>query len=155
MIYLEGCEQHGIEVYIKKGLHWLCHSANSSCSLTLWKLGSMFNDGEFVEKNEKKYWEYCEQAAVFGHVVARLNLGCRDMELGKYDNAIKHWLIAANQGSVRGLTYIRDAMKDGHATKDQYANTLRGYKEYLDEVKSDHRDKAAAFHDGRYKYLEE
>jgi hypothetical protein len=81
MIYLEGSEQFGIEMDVKKGLHWLCRSANSNCGLALWKLGSMFNEGEFVEKKDTKSWEFCEQAAIAGHVVARLNLGCRDMDL--------------------------------------------------------------------------
>jgi hypothetical protein len=40
----------------------------------------------------------------------------------------------------------------GLTTKDQYAKALRQYQTYLDEVKSDQRDKAVA-HSDRYKYL--
>jgi len=40
---------------------------------------------------------------------------------------------------------------DGYATKDDYGRSLRSYQGYLDEIKSDQRDKAAAFRDG-YKY---
>ena len=40
---------------------------------------------------------------------------------------------------------------NGHVTKDDYANVLRAYQEYLEEVKSEHRDKAAAFSDN-FKY---
>ena len=32
----------------------------------------------------------------------------------------------------------------GHATKDDYAEALQSYQAYLDEVKSDQRDQAAA-----------
>ena len=40
--------------------------------------------------------------------------------------------------------------KYGDATKDNYANALRSYQAYLDEVKSEQRDKAA----DRYRYYE-
>ena len=42
---------------------------------------------------------------------------------------------------------------DGHATKYDYAKALKSYQAYLSEVRSDQRDKAAAFSD-RYKYYE-
>ena len=40
---------------------------------------------------------------------------------------------------------------NGHATKDHYANALRSRQAYVNEIKSDQRDKAAAFRDG-YRY---
>ena len=42
---------------------------------------------------------------------------------------------------------------DGHATNDDYAKALRSYQAYLDEIKSDQRDMAAAAYD-QYKYYE-
>ena len=48
---------------------------------------------------------------------------------------------------------IKDMYMDGDATKDDYANALRSYQAYLDEIKSDQRDKAAAAKD-IYKYYE-
>jgi len=40
---------------------------------------------------------------------------------------------------------------DGHVAKDHYTNALRSYQAYLNEIKSDQRNKAAAF-DAKYKY---
>jgi hypothetical protein len=42
----------------------------------------------------------------------------------------------------------------GSATIDHYAQALRGYEQYLEEVKSSQRDRAAAYSD-EYKYLYE
>ena len=39
----------------------------------------------------------------------------------------------------------------GHATKDDYAEAIRARQAYLDDIRSDQRDKAAAFTD-RFKY---
>jgi 3-isopropylmalate dehydratase small subunit len=57
-------------------------------------------------------------------------------------------LIAASFGDIRAVNYIRNALIGGHATKDQYAQALKQYQAYLDEVKSDQRDKAAARYGG-------
>jgi hypothetical protein len=75
-----------------------------------------------------------------------------DATAGSFDRAIKHWLIGASCGDVRAVNYIKKAMTMGKATKDHYAQALRGYKQNLDDVRSDNRDRAAAYSD-EYKYL--
>ena len=56
------------------------------------------------------------------------------------------------------LKIIKLMYREGEATKDDYTKALRSYQEYLDEIKSDQRDKAAASNiniaNGRYKYYE-
>jgi hypothetical protein len=66
--------------------------------------------------------------------------------------SIRHWLIAASQGSVNAVDTIKKVMTDGFATRDHYNQALRGYQLYMDEVRSDQRDRAAAYSD-KYKYL--
>ena len=39
---------------------------------------------------------------------------------------------------------------DGDATKEVYTKALRSYQAYLDEIKSDQRDEAAAADDDEY-----
>jgi hypothetical protein len=46
---------------------------------------------------------------------------------------------------------IRQLYMDWHATKEDYTKALQAYQRYLDEIRSEQRDKAAAFSDG-YKY---
>ena len=56
-------------------------------------------------------------------------------------------MIAVRSGCNDSLTGIKQLYVDGHATKYDYAKALKSYQAYLNEVRSDKRDKAAAFHD--------
>ena len=63
------------------------------------------------------------------------------------DRAIKHWLISAGGGDNDSMKGILHLYKHGHATKDDYTKALLAYQKYLDEVRSEQRDKAAAADD--------
>ena len=54
--------------------------------------------------------------------------------------------------TISSLPILR-MYRDGYATKDDYAKALKAYQAYLSEIKSDDRDKAAAFSD-KFKYYE-
>ena len=82
--------------------------------------------------------------------MARHNLGCFDYF---YDRALLHFMIAVRSGYHKSLKMVQEMCKDGHATKDDYAKALKAYQEYLEEIKSDDRDKAAASSD-IFKYYE-
>ena len=86
-----------------------------------------------------------------GDVTARNNLGVSEDEAGSWDRAIKHYLIAAGSGNDTSVKNIRELYMDGYSTKEDYSKALQAYQKYLDEVKSEQRDQAAAFND-RYKY---
>ena len=75
----------------------------------------------------------------------RSNLGGTEVLAGNIDRALKHFMIAAGGGSNESLKAIKQMYSNGYATKDDYANALRAYQTYLGEVKSDDRDKDAAF----------
>ena len=62
-------------------------------------------------------------------------------------------MIAVGFGSNDSLKVIKHMYAHGYATKDDYAKALQAYQAYLGEVKSDDRDKAAAY-DEQYKYYE-
>jgi hypothetical protein len=51
------------------------------------------------------------------------------------------------------LGAVKHLLIGGYATKEDYEKALRSYQEYIDDVKSDHRDEAAAVH-GHYRYLD-
>ena len=58
--------------------------------------------------------------------------------------ALQHYMIAVEFGEHKSLNKIRELYMDGHATKDDYAKALRSHQEYIDSIKSDQRDRAAA-----------
>ena len=62
-------------------------------------------------------------------------------------------MIAVEFGNSGSLKNIKHFYMNGHATKDDYAKALKAYQAYLEDIKSDQRDKAAEYSD-RYKYYE-
>ena len=98
-----------------------------------------------------KAWYYCLVAALMGDEDARNRIGYSEGQKGNWDRAIKHRLIAAGSGADVSVNNIRKAYLEGRAAKDDYAKALRSHQAYLDEIKSDQRDKAATFCDD-FKY---
>ena len=110
-------------------------------------------NGRGVEIDEKKATHYYELAAMGGDMLARHNLGCNEYRAGNKDRALKHFVIAVEDGNAKSLENIKFMYKDGHATKDDYNKAIRSYQAYLDEIKSVQRDEAVAF-DDRKKYYD-
>ena len=92
-----------------------------------------------MEINRKKAMYYFEQSAVRGDPAARCNLGEIEEEAGNTDRALKHYMIAVKDGNSASLEKIKSLHLEGRATKDVYANALRSYQVYVDEIKSDQR----------------
>jgi hypothetical protein len=84
-----------------------------------------------------------------GDVRARYNLGCDEGNAGNMDRAYKHWMISANHGCDSSMKAVQEGYKSGFVTKDDCAKTTRGYGNSIDEMKSDDRDRAAAFRASR------
>ena len=116
-----------------------------------WVMCYAYYFGEGVERDEKKANRYHELAAISGDVAARHNLGCDEDDAGNWDRAIKHYMIAAGAGENESVRTIQQFYKHGHATKDDYTSALRAYQKYLEEIRSEQRDNAAAYDEG-YKY---
>jgi uncharacterized protein len=113
--------------------------------------GSAYYNGNGVERDKKMAKHYLELAAMEGDSYARHNLGVGEYDAGNYDRALKHHMVAVKGGCARSVKEIQEMYMDGHATKDHYANALRSHQAYIDEIKSDQRDEAAAFRD-EYRY---
>ena len=91
-----------------------------------------------------------ELAAIKGDVDARYFLGLgEEQKTGNMDRALKHYMIATEGGYSKALESIKRMYINGNATKDDYANALRLYQAYIDEVQTDQRVEAAAARSGR------
>ena len=106
-----------------------------------------------VERNEKKALHYYKLAAMRGNELSRHNLGISEIRAGNKDRALKHWMIAVKGGHLDTLASIKRMYLNEEVTKDDYANAVQSYQAYLDEIKTDQRDEAAAF-DDRKKYYD-
>jgi len=107
-------------------------------------IGYAYSMGRGVEVDEEKAEHYYELAAMGGNERARHNLGILEENRGNIDRALKHYLIAVRGGYDGSLEAIKELYLNGHATKDDYTKALQSYQEYLSEIKSVQRDKAAA-----------
>ena len=71
------------------------------------RLGAMYCEGEFVEKNEDECIYHWANAAIWGHAGARYTLGMCEWVMERFDRAVKHWIISASLGdneSIKRLT---------------------------------------------------
>ncbi len=103
-------------------------------------LGAMYHNGQGVEMDEMKEKYHFEEAAIGGHPLARYNLGCHEYDNGNVERAVKHWIIAANQGQDDSIKKLLEAFKEGDVSKDELAAALRAHKAAVDETKSPQRE---------------
>ena len=149
--YVQG--HYGLPQNTAKALELWHRAGTLGCVHAYYKIGYAYRNGEGVEVDEKKATYYFELAAMRGNPYARHSLGDYEGRARNYNRALKHWIIAVKGGNLRSLKAVKVLYKYGHATKDNYAEALRSYQEYIDEIKSDQRDEAAALND-EYKYYE-
>ncbi|EJK73355.1 hypothetical protein THAOC_05026, partial [Thalassiosira oceanica] len=68
-----------------------------------------------------------EKAAMRGNIDSRNSLGVYEVENGNYGRAARHYLIAAKMGESVSLNNIKEMFVGGIATKEHYAEALKGY----------------------------
>jgi tetratricopeptide (TPR) repeat protein len=107
-------------------------------------LGTLYENGNGVEKDEKKAVYHWEQAAMGGHVGARGLLASYEEKNGRFERAVKHHIIAANLGYDNSLKAIKELFVEGIVSKDDYAAALRGYQAAVDATKSAEREEEEA-----------
>jgi hypothetical protein len=105
-------------------------------------LAIMYCEGHGVEGDVEKEVHHLEQAAIAGHPAARYNLGCHEGENGRFERAVKHWIIAANLGDEDSIRALKACYKDGHVSKDDFAATLRAHHAAVEAMKSPQREAA-------------
>ena len=116
------------------------------CAEAYFNLGNAHDNGMGVEVDEEKAKYYYELAAIGGNVKARYNLGYMEVQAANPHRAMKHFILAAKTGDDKALGAVKLGFMNGVVTKDEYANTLREYQKSQDEMKSEARDKAEAYH---------
>ena len=112
-----------------------------------YNLGVIYRRGEGVQKDVERGARFFEKAAMLGNAEARHNLGCYKCNRGDYDRAVRHFLISAKMGDKVSIGKIKELFRKGYATKEQYAEALKGYQGAVEGVKSRDRDEAKTFLD--------
>ena len=107
-------------------------------------LGDAYMRGAGVEQDVKKARYHYEIAAMGGHENARHSLCTIEGAKGNKRLAMNHLMLSARSGYDMSMRGTGEAYKLGYITKDEYAATLRAYKESYDEMESVHRAASAA-----------
>ena len=108
-----------------------------------YQLSCLYDDGQFVEKDEKKLCHHLTEAAIGGHPEARHILGCVEGRNGRVDRAVKHIIISAQLGYDQSLQKLKDLYKAGHVSKEDLTAALRGHYAAIAATKSAQREEAA------------
>ncbi|EJK48121.1 hypothetical protein THAOC_33111 [Thalassiosira oceanica] len=138
---------NGLQKDARKSFELWTESAELGSINALFCLGNAYDLGEGVQQDKAKAVEFFTKAAMQGHVLARVNLGWLEGLKGNHDRAVRHFLISAKMGDKDSLENIKKEFKAGIATKEQYAEALKGYQDAVEEMKSHDRDEAKAYMD--------
>ncbi|EJK62429.1 hypothetical protein THAOC_16961 [Thalassiosira oceanica] len=140
--YYHGGEP-GLQKDIQKAVVLREEAAELGSLEALCNLGVAYYHGKGVDKDKAKGYSYSTvKVAMQGHVESRYNLGVIETEHGNHYRAVRHILISAKVGHKASLDTIKRAFMGGHAMKEQYAKTLKGYQDAVEEMKSHDRDEA-------------
>ncbi|EJK68018.1 hypothetical protein THAOC_10858 [Thalassiosira oceanica] len=104
------------------------------------ELGNKFDSGEGVIQDKAKAVQHWEMAAIQGDIESRNSLGVNEINNGNYERAVKHFLIAAKMGNEVALGNVNKMFANGLATREQYAEALKGFQDSVDEMHSQERD---------------
>jgi TPR repeat protein len=126
----------------KGAVEYLTKAAELGEAEAHYYLSVLYYNGYGVEKDMKKAINHMEEAAIGGHLKARKNLGTIERSNGYVERAKKHFIIAANLGEDESLQFLRELHAEGNASKEDYADALRGYQAAVDATKSPERERA-------------
>lgn len=111
-----------------------------------YNLSIKYLKGQCIEKDEKRHIYHMEEAAIAGHPSARCNLGIFNWNHGRFDAAVRHWIIAANLGHDDSVTYLKLGYVKELLRKDDFAAALRAHHAAVCATKSPQREAAAKAH---------
>ncbi|EJK48939.1 hypothetical protein THAOC_32222 [Thalassiosira oceanica] len=138
--YCEG--DFGLEKDRRKAVELWTEAAELGSIEAIFNLGVAYYYGDGVQEDNAKGIEFWSKAAMQGHVVSRHSLGNHEGRKGNYDRALRHYLVSAKMGYEESVEMIKMMFMDGIATKEHYAEALRGHQDAVEEMKSHDRDEA-------------
>ncbi|EJK50322.1 hypothetical protein THAOC_30725 [Thalassiosira oceanica] len=137
----------GLQKDIRRAIALWTKAAELGSIKALFNLGFVYHHGEGVQQDTVKAVQFYKKSAMQGSAIARHNLGCIEGEKGNHDRAVRHFLISAKMGLKDSVDNIKMAFAGGLATKEQYAEAMKGYRDAVEEMKSHDRDEDNRLHD--------
>ena len=134
----------GMQKDLRKAVELWTEAAELGSVEALFYLGFLYCNGGGcgVREDKAKGIHFFVKAAMQGHAVSRHNLGFHEAEKGNHDRAVRNLLISAKMGLKESVDTTKKLFINGQATKEQYAQALKGYQDATEEMKSHDRDEA-------------
>ena len=145
-----GTERYNEEDYRSAFDYWTKAAAVGDVSAH-YQLSTLYDNGEGVEKDEKKELHHLTEAAIGGNPYAHYNLAILEGRSGRVDRAVKHFIIAAKLGDDGSLERLKKGYEAGHVSKDDFTGALRGHEAAIAATRSPQREEAAEY----VKWMEE
>ncbi|EJK72079.1 hypothetical protein THAOC_06430 [Thalassiosira oceanica] len=140
---------NGLQKDMRKAVELWEEAADFGSIEALFSLGNTYDLGDGVQQDKAKAVELFGKAAMHGHVLARYNLGAIERKKGSHNRAVRHFMISAKMGHENSVENMKNYFMGGFATKEQYAEVLKGYQDAVEETKSHDRDEAKAYLNSR------
>ena len=137
--------EFGLQKDMRKAVELWAEAADLGSIEAIFSLGNAHHNGHGVEQDEAKSAEFFKKAAIQGHADSRHSLGNHEGKKGNHDRAVRHFLISATMGLKDSFESIKMLFTVGIATKEQYAQALKGYQDAVEATKSHDRDEAKRF----------
>ena len=110
------------------------------------ELSRLYHFGQGVEKDWKKELYHLEEAAIKGHPEARHNLGGFEMQSGRVERAVKHYIIAASLGLDDSIRLLKGSLfRSGLVSNEDLAAALRAHQAAVNATKTPQREKMAKY----------
>ena len=119
----------GLQRNVREAIKLWEEAAELGSIEALHNLGVVYDCGNRVQEDNVQGIQLWTKAAMRGHVESRHNLGCSEAKKGNYNRAKNHFLISAKMGHKRSLEMIKKMFIGWIATKEEYAQALRGYQD--------------------------
>jgi len=132
----------GMQKDVRRAVKLWTEAAELGSIEALYNLGVLYYTGEVVEQDKVKGIQFWTKAAMQGEVDSRHNLGCIEGQRRNRDCAVRHLLISAKMGHEKSVKTIKKMFAGGLATKEQYAEALKGCQDAVEEMKSHDRNEA-------------
>jgi len=135
----------GLEKDVQRAMELCTQAAKLGSIYAQYNLGNRYCRGEDLPKDMAQAVRYFEMTAIQGHVEARHCLGVYEYKNGNFERAVRHYLISAKMGSDLSLDDIKRMFAVGQASKEQYAEALKGYQDAVEEMTTPERDEARSY----------
>jgi len=104
----------------------------------------LYREGNGVGREVAKRLQHLEDAAIGGHPKARHNLGVYEVNRGRIERGVKHFIIAAKNGHDDSVKALRELHAAGNVSQDDFDLALRAHQAVVDASNSPQRESALA-----------